>query len=159
MRNGSTSIIDRNVSVDSILSNPHHNNGVSKVLGILLSDFVSRGSEGSLWRHPGHENKQLKSAQCQSKVSVVSGSQICKVRHSAGISGKYRDIGIDFSGIATCMYIVCLEYSILTPGPGLLSKIHVQFHVSQLGFSDMASDWLAAVLPANEMTCLKIVVN
>ena len=38
----------QNVSVDNVLSNPHHNNGVSKVLGILLSDFVSRGSKCSL---------------------------------------------------------------------------------------------------------------
>ena len=51
------------------------NNGVSKVLGILLSDFVSRGSEHSVWRHQGHENKQLKSAQCQRKANAVSGSQ------------------------------------------------------------------------------------
>ena len=98
--NGSTSIVDQNVSVDNVLSNPHRNNGVSKVLGILLSDFVSRGSEHSLWRHHGHENKQLKSAQCQRKASAVSGRHICTVWHSAGISGKFRDIGIDFSGIA-----------------------------------------------------------
>ena len=100
--NGSTSIVDQNVSVDNVLSNPHRNNGVSKVLGILLSDFVSRGSEHSLWRHHGHENNQLKSAQCQHKASAVSGRHICTVRHSAGISGKCRDIGIDFSGIAAC---------------------------------------------------------
>ena len=100
MWNGSTSILDQNVSVDNILSNPHCNNGVSKVLGILLSDFVSRGSEHFLWRHHGHENQQLKPAQCQRKVSAVSGRHICMVWHSAGISGKCRDIGIDFSGIA-----------------------------------------------------------
>ena len=38
-------------------------------------------------------------------------------------------------------------------GLGLLCKIHV---VSQQGFSNMASDWLAAVLPANQMPDLKI---
>ena len=43
------------------------------VLGSLLSDFVSRGSLRSVWRHLGHENKQLKSAQCQCTVSVVNG--------------------------------------------------------------------------------------
>ena len=98
--NGSTSIVDQNVSVDNVLSNPHHNNGVSKVLGILLSDFISRGSEHSLWCHHGHENQQLKSAQCQRKASAISGSHICVVWHSAGISSKCRDIMIDFSGIA-----------------------------------------------------------
>ena len=98
--NGSTSIVDQNVSVDNVLSNPHRNNGVSKVLGIFLSDFVSHGSEQSLWRHHGHENNQLKSARCQRKASPVSGRHICTVWHSAGISGKCRDIGIDFSGIA-----------------------------------------------------------
>ena len=52
---GSTFIVEQIFTVDSVLSNPHPNNGVSKVLGILLSDFVSRGS---LWRHHGHETKQ-----------------------------------------------------------------------------------------------------
>ena len=61
---------------------------------------VSRGSEHSLWRHHGHENKQLKSAQCQRKVSAVSGRHIWTVWHLAGISGKCRDISIDFSGIS-----------------------------------------------------------
>ena len=98
--NGSTSIVDQNVSVDNVLSNPHRNNDVSQVLGILLSDFVSRGSEHSLWRHHGHENKQLKPVQCQRKASAGSGRHICTVWHSAGISGKCRDIGIDFTGIA-----------------------------------------------------------
>ena len=95
--NGSTSIVDQKASVDNVLSNPHRNNGV---LGILLSEFVSRGEEHSLWRHHGHENKQLKSAQCQRKASAVSGRHICTVWHSVGISGKCRDICIDFSGIA-----------------------------------------------------------
>ena len=108
--NGSTSIVDQNVSVDNVLSNPHRNNGVSKVLSILLSDFLSRGSEHSLWRHHGLENKQLKSAQCQRKASAVSGSHICTVWHSAGISGKCRDIGIDFSGIAAWLALgLCLR--------------------------------------------------
>ena len=96
--NGSTSIVDQNVSVDNVLSNPHHNNGVSKVLGILLSDFVSHGSEHSLWRHHGHENKQFQLAQCQRKASALSGRHNCVVWHSAGISGKCRDIGIDLVG-------------------------------------------------------------
>ena len=37
---------------------------------------------------------------CQRKVSAVCGSQIWTVWHLAGISGKCRDIGVDFSGIA-----------------------------------------------------------
>ena len=110
--NGSTSIVDQNVSVDNVLSNPHRNNGVSKVLGILLSDFVSRGSEHSLWRHHGHENKQLKSAQCQRKASAISGGHICTVWHSAGISGKCGDIGIDFSGITTWTATINLNNTI-----------------------------------------------
>ena len=44
-------------------------------------------------------------------------------------------------------------------GCGLLSKTHVKFHVSKQGFSSMASDWLAAVLPANQMPGMKIFVN
>ena len=44
-------------------------------------------------------------------------------------------------------------------GWGLLSKIHVKFYVSQQEFSNMASDWLVAVLPANQMPGLKIFVN
>ena len=37
-----------------------------------------------------------------------------------------------------------LQYS--HQGWGLLSDIHVKFHVSWQGFSNMAYDWLAAVL-------------
>ena len=44
-------------------------------------------------------------------------------------------------------------------GPGLPSKSLVKIHVSQQGFSNMASDWLVAVLPANQMPGLKIFVN
>ena len=40
-------------------------------------------------------------------------------------------------------------------GPGLLSEIHVYIHVSEQRFSNMAFDWLAAVLPANQMPGLK----
>ena len=96
--NGSTSIVDQNVSVDNVLSNPHRNNGVIKVLNILLSDFASRVSEHSLWCHHGHENTKLKPAQCQHKVNAGSERHICTVWHSAGISGKCRDIGIALSG-------------------------------------------------------------
>ena len=42
---------------------------------------------------------------------------------------------------------------------GLLSKIHVEFHVSWHRFPNMASDWLAAVLPANWMPGLNILVK
>ena len=91
--------VDQNVSVSSVLSHPHGNNGVSKVLGILLSDFVSRGPESSLWRHHGHENKQWKSAQCQLKVNAVSRSLIFKVWHSAGISGNCHNIGSTLVGL------------------------------------------------------------
>ena len=73
--NRSGSIVDQNVSVDNVLSNPHRNNCVSKVLGILLSDFVSRGSECSLWRHHCHENKQLKSAQWASSTGLTAVSK------------------------------------------------------------------------------------
>ena len=44
-------------------------------------------------------------------------------------------------------------------GWGLLSKIHVKFHVRLQGFSNIASDWLVAVLPANQMPGLKILTN
>ena len=41
-------------------------------------------------------------------------------------------------------------------GPGLLREFHVKIYVKSQGFSNMASDWLAAVLPANQMPGLKI---
>ena len=44
-------------------------------------------------------------------------------------------------------------------GWGLQSKIHAKFHVIQQGFSNIDSDWLAAVLPANQMPGCKIFVN
>ena len=37
------------------------------------------------------------------------------------------------------------------PGWGLLSKIHVRFHVVLQWFYNMASDWLSAVLPVNQV--------
>ena len=40
-----------------------------------------------------------------------------------------------------------------------LSKIHVKYHVSKQGFSNMAFDCLVAVLPANQMPGLKIFVQ
>ena len=60
------SIATRNITMVSV-----------KELVFLLSAFVSRGSERCLWRHNDHGNKQVKSGQCQLKVSVVIGSQIC----------------------------------------------------------------------------------
>ena len=45
------------------------------------------------------------------------------------------------------------------PERGLLSKIYVKFHVTKQGFSHVASDWLAAVLPANQMAGWQIFVN
>ena len=42
---------------------------------------------------------------------------------------------------------------------GLLSKIHVKFHVNQQGFSNMASNWLVVALPANGMPGSKFFVN
>ena len=51
------------------------------------------------------------------------------------------------------------ELILLDQGPGIQSKIHIKFHVLWQGFSNMASDWLAAVLPANQMPGLKIFVN
>ena len=38
-------------------------------------------------------------------------------------------------------------------------KIHAKSHISQHGFSNMTSDWLTALLPANQMQSLKIIVN
>ena len=43
--------------------------------------------------------------------------------------------------------------------PELLGKIHVKFHVNLQAFSNMASDLLAAVQPANQMPGLKIFVS
>ena len=38
-------------------------------------------------------------------------------------------------------------------------KIHAKFHVNRQGFFNMASDAMPAVLPANQMPCLKIFAN
>ena len=38
-------------------------------------------------------------------------------------------------------------------GPGLLRNFHVKLHVSQLRFSNLASDWLTAQLTANQKPC------
>ena len=37
--------------------------------------------------------------------------------------------------------------------PGLLRKFHVKIHVSKQTFSNLAFDWLAAQLPANQKPC------
>ena len=37
--------------------------------------------------------------------------------------------------------------------------VRMNQHMPQQGFSDMSSDWLAAVLPANQKPCVKILVN
>ena len=42
---------------------------------------------------------------------------------------------------------------------GLLRKIHVKFHVSYQGCSNLASDWLVSLLPANQMLGLEIFGN
>ena len=41
--------------------------------------------------------------------------------------------------------------------PGLLAKIHVKIHVIKQDVSNRASDWLAAVLPANQKHGLSLV--
>ena len=61
----------------------------------------------------------------------------------------YRDISQDLGG----------HFALNHLGWELLSKIHVKFHVGLQGFSNMASDWLAAVLPANQTPGLRIFVN
>ena len=44
-------------------------------------------------------------------------------------------------------------------GPALQNETHNKFHVSQQGFFNLASDLMPAVLPANQMSFLKIFVN
>ena len=41
----------------------------------------------------------------------------------------------------------------------LQSKTHNKFHASQQVFLNLASDFMTAVLPANQTSCLKIFVN
>ena len=41
----------------------------------------------------------------------------------------------------------------------MLNKIHVKIQVNQQEFSNMASDWLAAVLPASQIPSLKMFLN
>ena len=43
-----------------------------------------------------------------------------------------------------------------SPGAWVFNKTHVKIHISSEGFSSTASDWLAAVLPANQMPGLNI---
>ena len=43
--------------------------------------------------------------------------------------------------------------------PPPLSKIQVKIHTSWQGYPNLASDWMVAVLPANQMPGLKIFVN
>ena len=43
--------------------------------------------------------------------------------------------------------------------PGFLSKILVKIHAKLQRFSNMASDWLAIILPGNEMPGLKILLT
>ena len=40
-------------------------------------------------------------------------------------------------------------------GPALLRRIHIKIPVSKQKIYSMASDWLAAVVPANQMPFLK----
>ena len=44
-------------------------------------------------------------------------------------------------------------------GAWISKKIHVYSYISKKGFSNMASDWLAALLPANQEPGFKILVN
>ena len=89
--NRSTSIVDQNISVDSDLSNLHCNNGVNKVLDILLSDFVSPLFVMSLWTRRQAVIVSTMSAQCQCRCW----------KHSPCISGKCCDIGVAFTEITT----------------------------------------------------------
>ena len=103
--NGSTSIVDKKVSVDSVLSNPHRHNGVSKVIDILLSDFVSRGAQRFLWRHHGHEIKQLKSANASTKSVSLLGAKSERSDIRLAFQANVTTLGSDFSGIAACRMI------------------------------------------------------
>ena len=143
---GSTFIVDQNIWVDSILSNAHRSNGVIKVLGILLLEFVARRSERSQWRHHGQENKQLTSAQCQCKVSTFSGGHICKVWHSTGISRKYRNIGIDFSGITARYKIPRQILNRLRRPPVHYRMFHMCHQMQQKYFyTDKFLQWITKV--------------
>ena len=67
----------------------------------------------------------------------------------AGI--KVRSLLSAFSS-GSQMMIWQVHYSVAilwNQGWELLSKIHVKFDFCQQGISNMASDWLAAVLPVN----------
>ena len=85
--NESTPIVDQNISMHSVLGNPHRNNRIIKVLSILLSDFVSRGSRRSLWRHHWHERKKFEiSAKSVSLVGVNSLSSSIKLAFQANVA-------------------------------------------------------------------------
>ena len=87
---------------------------------------------------PGHHNIQNKSWNA-GNLPIYAKSALCQV-----ISLKLEEnIGTHSDD----------------QGWGLLSKIHVKFCVSWQGFPNMASDWLVAVLPANQMPSLKFFVH
>ena len=44
-------------------------------------------------------------------------------------------------------------------GSGILSTIHVKIHVSEQGFSNLASDWLAAVMPVKYQVWKSLLIN
>ena len=48
---------------------------------------------------------------------------------------------------------------ILNQGPGMIKKTHLKINVSWQWFSNMASDWLAARLSANQMPGLKTLLT
>ena len=96
---------------------------VSVKYSVFSSRILDHVDQSALWRHHGHENIQLEPALCQRKVSDISVSQICKVRHSTDILGKRRNIGIYFSGILTRWFIYT-PATILTRAKGQLYDCH-----------------------------------
>ena len=85
-------------------------------------------------------------AQCS--LYVFQGSMFCPwCKHTSTVSDTGNLCVLDCFTVTAC----CLQ------GWGLLSEIYSnKFHVRYQGFSNMASDWLVAVLPANQMPGLKI---
>ena len=119
---------------------------------IMLYDF--QGSE-SAEQHAVYvwENYVQKAAAKRIAVIAHSYGGIATVEAVSTGSHVTYALGAHHSNLAKIIFTLSLIYP--CQRWGLLSKIHVSWQ----GFSNMASDWLAAVLPVNQMPGLKIFVT
>ena len=74
------------------------------------------------------------------------------------INGLVQDCGNSIAdAIVTTVLHKAIDIVLIKIMSGYLVRMNQ--HMPQQGFSNMASDWLAAMLPANQEPCLKILVK